>query len=72
MPSTAAPVTAAGLLPEYRLQATSTQRDAGLWARVLAQAAVVDPLTGEPFSEAMLAGLAGGIGFMMFTFEYHR
>ena len=70
--STAAPATAAGLLPGYRPQATATQRDAGLWARVLAHAGVVDPLTREPFSEAMLAGLAGGIGFMMFTFEYQE
>ncbi len=70
--STPAPAPAAGLLPGYRPQATATQRDAGLWSRVLAHAGVADPLTGEPFSEAMLAGLAGGIGFMMFTFEYQE
>ena len=44
--------------------------DAGLWTRVLAASGVRSPFTGEPFTEAMLAGLAGGIGFMIFTFEY--
>lgn len=68
----AAPGTLAGLLPGYRRRAVPTQRDAALWSAVLAQAGVIDPLTGNPFSEAMLAGLAGGIGFMMFTFEYQQ
>ena len=44
--------------------------DAGLWTRVLSASGVRSPFTGTPFTEAMLAGLAGGIGFMIFTFEY--
>lgn len=44
--------------------------DAGLWTRVLAASDVRSPLTDRPFTEAMLSGLAGGIGFMIFTFEY--
>lgn len=46
--------------------------DAGLWTRVLAASGVRNPLTGAPFTEAMLAGLAGGIGFMIFTFNYKQ
>ncbi|WP_417234323.1 DUF4872 domain-containing protein [Arthrobacter sp.] len=59
-------------LPEYPAPGDVTQYDAGLWQRVLTQAGVTDPSTGEPFSEAMLAGLAGGIGFMVFVFEYEQ
>lgn len=44
--------------------------DSGLWTRVLAASGVRNPLTDAAFTEAMLAGLAGGIGFMIFTFEY--
>lgn len=44
--------------------------DAGLWTRVLAASGARNPLTQDPFTEAMLAGLAGGIGFMIFTFNY--
>lgn len=58
-----------GELPEYPAPADVTQYDAGLWHRVLTQAGVTDPVTGDPLSEAMLAGLAGGIGFMVFVFE---
>jgi hypothetical protein len=36
----------------------------------LAHAGVRDPTTGEPFSEAALFALSGGIGFMYFLFEY--
>lgn len=56
-------------LPEYPAPAEVTQYDAGLWHRVLTQAGVVHPLTGQPLSEALLAGLAGGIGFMVFVFD---
>ncbi len=44
--------------------------DAGLWARVLAASGTLNPFTDRPYTEAMLAGLGGGIGFMIFTFEY--
>lgn len=57
-------------LPEYPAPEGVRQYDAGLWARVLTQAGVTDPRTSAPLSEAMLAGLAGGIGFMVFTFDY--
>ncbi|RAX47870.1 hypothetical protein DQ353_17965 [Arthrobacter sp. AQ5-05] len=57
-------------LPEYPAPGNVLQYDAGLWHRVLTQAGVKHPLTGEPMSEALLAGLAGGIGFMVFTFVY--
>ncbi|MGP5219337.1 DUF4872 domain-containing protein [Arthrobacter rhombi] len=56
-------------LPEYPAPAEVTQYDAGLWHRVLTQAGVAHPLTGQPLSEALLAGLAGGIGFMVFVFD---
>ncbi|MFF5791525.1 DUF4872 domain-containing protein [Paeniglutamicibacter sp. NPDC012692] len=57
-------------LPEYPAPDNVTQYDAALWHRVLTQAGVTHPLTKEPMSEALLAGLAGGIGFMVFTFQY--
>ncbi|RZU60891.1 BtrH N-terminal domain-containing protein [Zhihengliuella halotolerans] len=57
-------------LPEYPAPEGVVQYDAGLWQRVLTQAGVTDPRTSAPLSEALLAGLAGGIGFMVFTFEY--
>jgi hypothetical protein len=39
---------------------------------LLAQAGVRDPQTGKPFSEAMLFGIAGGIGVGVFSFFYER
>jgi hypothetical protein len=39
---------------------------------LLAHAGVRDPHTGEPFSEAMLFGIAGGIGVGVFSFFYER
>ncbi|GHD04179.1 BtrH N-terminal domain-containing protein [Zhihengliuella salsuginis] len=57
-------------LPEYPAPEGVLQYDAGLWSRVLTQAGVTDPRTGRPVTEALLAGLAGGIGFMVFTFDY--
>ena len=58
------------MLPAYDHSSSYSHWDAGLWARVLSASGVRSPFTGEPFTEAMLAGLAGGIGFMIFTFEY--
>lgn len=57
-------------LPDYAAHTEYSHWDAGLWTRVLAASGVRSPFTGAPFTEAMLAGLAGGIGFMIFTFEY--
>lgn len=56
-------------LPEYPAPEGVVQYDAALWHRVLTQAGVTNKATGEPLSQALLAGLAGGIGFMAFTFE---
>lgn len=39
---------------------------------VLTRAGVVDPHTRRPFTEAMLFGIAGGIGAGMFTFLYEK
>ncbi|WP_309131385.1 DUF4872 domain-containing protein [Brevibacterium sp.] len=66
-----------GLLPGYPAlpigaDSSTAQYDAALWHRILAQAGVENPLTGEPFSPAMLAGLGGGIGFMFATFSYQE
>jgi hypothetical protein len=41
-----------------------------LVARLLRHAGHVAPHTGEPFTEAMVCGLAGGIGFLYAVFEY--
>ncbi|WP_345470095.1 DUF4872 domain-containing protein [Glutamicibacter ectropisis] len=59
-------------LPEYPAPEDVIQYDAALWHRVLVQAGVTNPVTGAPLSQALLAGLAGGIGFMVFTFEYEE
>src|SRR5258706_10312420 len=39
---------------------------------MLAHAGVRAPHTGEPFSEAMLFGIAGGIGVGVFAFHYQK
>lgn len=39
---------------------------------LLAHAGVVAPHSGEPFSEALLFGVAGGIGIGVFSFYYER
>ncbi|MGN0128338.1 DUF4872 domain-containing protein [Glutamicibacter soli] len=56
-------------LPEYPAPENVVQYDAALWHRVLTQAGVTNPVTGQPYSEAMLAGLAGGVGFMQHSFQ---
>jgi hypothetical protein len=45
-------------------------RESALLARMLHRAGAVAPHTGAPYTEAMIAGLAGGIGFMYAVFEY--
>ncbi|MDQ1647528.1 MAG: hypothetical protein QOJ50_3712 [Cryptosporangiaceae bacterium] len=61
----------------YGLTATTYGRggggrhhDSALLHNVLAAAGLTAPHTGQPWSEPMLAGLAGGIGFMYAVFEY--
>src|SRR5262245_55501415 len=44
--------------------------DSTLLARLLEQAGVRAPHTNQPYTEATLTGLAGGIGFMYAVFEY--
>jgi len=44
--------------------------DLGALAMALRHAGVVDPGTGEPFTETRLFGLSGGPGFMSFIFQY--
>lgn len=58
------------MFPVYDPAVDFSHADSGLWTRVLAASGIRSPFTGEPFTEAMLAGVAGGIGFMIFTFEY--
>ncbi|GAA0438470.1 hypothetical protein Acor_62670 [Acrocarpospora corrugata] len=58
------------VLPEYPATGGGVHHDSALLARVLRQAGVVAPHSGEPYSEAMLAGLGGGIGFLYAIFEY--
>jgi len=45
---------------------------AGVLRALLAHAGVRNPQTGAPFSEAMVFGLAGGIGAGMFAFHYAK
>jgi hypothetical protein len=70
-PRPPAPSPSAGvqLLPGYD-RIGGIHAESAVLANVLRQAGVVAPHTGEPFEESFLYGLAGGIGFMYFAFEY--
>jgi hypothetical protein len=46
--------------------------DPATLTRLLAALGVTDPTTGRPLTEAMALGVAGGIGFAYFTFEYEE
>jgi hypothetical protein len=46
--------------------------DTAALARLLAALGVTDPASGQPLSEAMVLGVAGGIGFAYFVFEYEQ
>jgi hypothetical protein len=46
--------------------------DTAALARLLAALGITDPATGRPLTEAMALGVAGGIGFAYFTFEYEE
>ncbi len=69
LPRPPAPTTHVQLLPGYERVGGIHAESAAL-ANVLRQAGVVAPHTGRPFEESFLFGLAGGIGFMYFAFEY--
>jgi hypothetical protein len=65
-----APPLPAGILPGYDTFGAEWHRSSGLLAHVLRQVGASMPGTGRPYAEPMLAGLAGGIGFMYFVFDY--
>ena len=56
-------------IADYR-QFNAIHWDTGALRNVLAHQGVVAPHTGEPFSEALLFGVAGGISVLYFVFEY--
>jgi hypothetical protein len=62
----------AGLVAGYDTFGVTAHRQSALVAHLLRQAGVTAPHTGEAYSEAMIAGLAGGIGFMYMIFEYQN
>lgn len=49
---------------------TATDPDAGALTRALAAAGVVNPVDGRPFTEPLVFGLGGGIGFQYMVFAY--
>ena len=57
------------ILTDYR-QFSGTHPETGTIYNALAYQGVISPATGQPFSEAMLFGLTGGIVVMYFVFEY--
>lgn len=65
-----APATVPGLVPGYRSLGGGRHHDSALLTHLLEAAGVTAAHDGEPLDEPMAAGLAGGIGFMYFTFSY--
>jgi hypothetical protein len=59
-----------GVLPGYPAFGGGRHHDSGLLTHVLEAAGVVSAQDGQPLDEPMVAGLAGGIGFMYFSFSY--
>ena len=64
------PQARADVAPGYDTLGGGRHHDSGLLTHVLAAAGVVAAHDGEPLDEPMVAGLAGGIGFMYFSFSY--
>jgi hypothetical protein len=56
--------------PGYDAFGGGRHHDSGLLTHVLSAAGVVAAHDGRPLDEPMVAGLAGGIGFMYFSFSY--
>ena len=56
--------------PAIRWRQTAVSTTPPCTPGCLAHAGLTDPDGGAPFTEAMLAGLGGGIGFMFATFDY--
>ena len=44
--------------------------DTSVLSNVFEQAGLYNPITQSPYSEAMLAGLGGGIGFLYMVYEF--
>ena len=59
-----------GVVPGYPGFGAGQHHESTLLAHLMAQAGHVAPHTGEPYSEAMICGLGGGIGFLYAVFEY--
>lgn len=59
-----------GIVRGYRTFGARQHRESGLLAHVLEAQGVRAPHTGAPYTEAMLAGLGGGVGFLYAVFEY--
>jgi len=59
-----------GLVCGYDVFGAGAHRASSLVARLLRQGGHVAPHTGQPYTEAMVCGLGGGIGFMYAIFEY--
>jgi hypothetical protein len=59
-----------GLLPGYPTFGGGRHHDSALLTHVLEAAGVTAAHDGGPLDEPMVAGLAGGIGFMYFSFSY--
>ena len=60
----------AGVVPGYRTFGGGRHHDSALLTHVLEAAGVTAAHDGQPLDEPMVTGLAGGIGFMYFTFSY--
>ena len=58
------------VVPGYPTFGGGRHHDSALLTHVLAAAGVVAAHDGAPLDEPMVAGLAGGIGFMYFSFSY--
>jgi hypothetical protein len=69
-PAASGPALPAGILPGYDTFGGGQHRESTLLAHVLRQQGIAAPHTGKPFTEAMMCGLGGGIGFMYAVFEY--
>ena len=59
-----------GLVPRYEAFGADRHRISSLVSHLLTQAGHLAPHTGRPYTEAMVCGLGGGIGFLYAIFEY--
>jgi hypothetical protein len=66
----AVPPAPPGVAPGYRSFGGGRHHDSALLTHVLAASGATAAHDGQSLDEAMVAGLAGGIGFMYFSFSY--